>query len=251
MLLYKAWLEGRTRFLLTAASLTVFCIGTVLVYGHQERALTDVLRGLRGKTYSEQVYNLFYSGTAKGMFAMLTIFLGLGGLTRERMRGTALFSLGLPVSRARLVTTQMAVGLLQLALLSLLPALLIPSLSAAVHQYYPVSESLHFSMLWFCCCAPIFAASFLLSILLTGEYTAPVACYLLFMVEVLIADWRPLRPHRLNLMWTMGEFGTMHLDVSSNLMVSGPLPWLRLIALISIAATLLWAGVRVTQKQDF
>lgn len=251
MLFYKAWLEGRIRFLLIAASLNVFCIGTVLVYGHKERALTDVLHALRAGTYSEQVYSLFYSGTAKGMFAMLSIFLGLGGLTRERMRGTANFSLALPVSRLRLLATQMTVGLLQLVLLSLLPALLIPSLSLVVHQYYPASEALHFSVLWFCCCAPLFAVSFLLSVVLSGEYTAPVACYLIFMLEVLIADWRPLRPHRLNLMWTMGEFGTMHFDAHSNLVLTGAFPWMRLICLLTIAAALLAVTSRVTQKQDF
>lgn len=251
MLFYKAWLEGRTRFLLIAVSLTIFCVGTVLVYGHHERALTDVLHALRGGTYSEQVYNLFYSGTAKGMFTMLSIFLGLGGLTREHMRGTAIFSLALPVSRLRLVAMQMAVGLLELAFLSLLPALLIPSLSLAVHQYYPAAEALHFSVLWFCCCAPVYAVSFFLSARLSGEYTAPVACYLMFMLEVLIADWRPLRLYRLNLMWTMGEFGTMHFDSQSKLLLSGPLPWLRLITLLTVATALLAASARITQKQEF
>jgi len=239
MLWYKAWRESRTRFVVIAMTLVGFCLFAVLFRDPASRA------------YGERVRHLIYAGTAKGTFAMLVIFLGLGGLVRERKRRTAVFTLALPAGRLRLVVTQMAVGLLELAALSLVPALLIPLLSRLIHQYYPLAEALHFSILWFGCCSVIFALAFLLSVVLDGEYTAPVACYVALMLEVLISNWPSLRPYRLNLMWTMGDFGIMHWDPRHNLLLSPSLPWARLMMIVLIAFGMLALAARITQKQDF
>jgi ABC-2 type transport system permease protein len=251
MLWYKAWIESRTRFTLIAVALTLFCAGVVLFHGQVEPLLTDALHGLRSRTFSEHVYRLVYSGTAKGMFAILVIFLGLGGLCRERTHGTAIFTLALPATRFQMVVAQMAVGLLELAVLSLLPALLIPPLSALVHQYYPFMQALHFGVLWFCCGSIIFAVSFFLSVILAGEYTAPVACFLILILNAGVSSWSPIRDWRLNLMWTMGDFNTMHWDPGLNLLVSAPLPWARLAAIMFVTLCLLAAAVRSIRKQDF
>jgi ABC-2 type transport system permease protein len=172
-------------------------------------------------------------------------------LLRERRLRTAVFTLALPVSRLRLIVTQMVVGISELAALSLLPALLIPSLSLLIHQHYSLAEALNFSILWFGCCSVIFAASFLLSVVLDGEYTAPMACYVALMLKVLISNWPSLRPYRLNLMWTMGEFGRMHWKLQHNLLLSDPLPWARLLTILSITLGMLALAARITQKQDF
>ncbi|HEX4808531.1 MAG TPA: hypothetical protein VH325_06360 [Bryobacteraceae bacterium] len=251
MLWYKAWRESRTRFAIIASALAGFCLFAVLLHHQIQSGVTNPIRSLRGNSYSEHIDRLIYSGTAKGMFALLTIFLGLGGLLREKRHRTASFTLALPVSRLRILVTQMAVGIVELAILSLLPALLIPSSSLLVHQYYPLAEALHFSILWFCCGSGIFAAAFLLSVLLGGEYTAPVACYVALMLEVLISNWPSLRPYRLNLMWTMGEFGTMHWNPEHNLLLAGPLPWPRLLTIMAIALCMLALAARITQKQDY
>jgi hypothetical protein len=97
----------------------------------------------------------------------------------------------------------------------------------------------------------IFAASFLLSVVLDGEYTAPMACYVALMLKVLISNWPSLRPYRLNLMWTMGEFGRMHWKLQHNLLLSDPLPWARLLTILSITLGMLALAARITQKQDF
>lgn len=248
MLWYKAWTESRTRFTLIAVALTLFCAGVVLFHGQTEPLLIDALRGLRGRTFSEHVYRLVYSGTAKGMFAILVIFLGLGGLGRERTHGTAIFTLALPATRFQVVVAQMAVGLLELAALSLLPALLIPTMSAFVHQYYPFTQALHFSVLWFCCGSVIFATSFFLSVVLAGEYTAPVACFLVMMLDTGLPA---IRAWHVNLMWTMGDFNTMHWDRGQNLLLSAPLPLARLAVIMVLTLCLLAAAVRSTRKQDF
>ncbi len=95
MLWYKAWQESRTRFLITAAVLTGLCLFAVLS-SRQFGPFTATDTRAR-------IYHLIYSGTAKGLFAVLAIFLGLGGLKREQVHRVATFTLALPVSRLRLL----------------------------------------------------------------------------------------------------------------------------------------------------
>ena len=106
------------------------------------------------------------------------LFIGLGGLLRERRRGTAPFTLALPASRTHLILSQMAVGSLEVVAIAALPLLLIPTLSPLVHESYPVSESLHFALLWMAGGLMIFGASFLCSVLLSGDYTAMIVAFL-------------------------------------------------------------------------
>jgi len=252
MLCYKAWRESRTRFAITAATLVGFCLFAVLFRNQNHANAGLVIPVLRSSVFSERVYDLVYDGTAKGMFAILTIFLGLGGLLRERRNRTAIFTLSLPVSRFQLIGTQVVVGVAELAVLALLPALLVPSLSALVHETYPVAEALHFSMLWFACSSIIFATAFLLSVVLSGEYTAPVVCYLALVLQSAIMSVTVLgRRHRLNLMWTMGEFGRMRWDAQHKFLIPDPLPRARLLILMLIALSLLALASRIENKQDF
>jgi ABC-2 type transport system permease protein len=228
MLWYKAWEESRTRFTIAALALLGLCLLALSPWQIGPLVSSDI---------SARIHHLIYAGTAKGIFAVLSIFIGLGGLLRERARRTATFTLTLPVSRFHLVGTQIGLGLLQLAILSLLPALLIPSLSRLAHQPYPLADALGYSVLWFVCSAVIFSVGYLFSVVLEGEYTAPVLCYIVLMLQALITSWAPLRPYRLNLMWTMAEFPLI--------------PWARLLTLALIALCMFALAAWRTQRQDF
>jgi ABC-2 type transport system permease protein len=229
MLWYKAWRESRTRFVITAMVLTAFCFFATL----SVRQIGPLGRG----DVRARIHHLIYSGTAKGSFALLAIFLGLGGLTRERFHRTAIFSLALPVSRGQLLAAQIGVGMLELAVLSFLPAAWVPVLSRLAYQPYPLADALHFTLLWFVCSVVIFAFSYFLSITLEGEYVAAVACYIVLMLQALIASWAPFRSYRLNLMWTMAEFPAT--------------PWTRLVTLALIALAFFGLAMWRTAKEDF
>lgn len=139
MLFYKAWCESRIRFLVAALAMAGYC-AFMVIFWRQNQAPFSVR--MAGHTYSEYADNLIFGSFGKVTFVVSVVFLGLGGLLRERAHRRAAFTLALPVSRAQLVGTQVAVGLTELALLALLPALLIPPLSAIVHQSYPIAEAL-------------------------------------------------------------------------------------------------------------
>ncbi len=152
MLWYKAWRESRVRFLVTALALIAFCVFAVLYEPYiQAGSSIPVPLHLRKGVHSEYIYNLIYSGQAKGLFALLVIFLGLGGLQRERSHKTAVFTLALPVSRLRVIGTQIALGVAEVAVLTLLPALCYCPLSARLPiTRFLVMEALHFSALVVC-----------------------------------------------------------------------------------------------------
>lgn len=235
MLFYKAWRESQVRFLSAAVALAGWCVCLVVL----SRALAA------DQPYEAYINALVFDGLGKMLFVLLVIFLGLGGLLRERARHTAIFTLALPVSRAQLISTQVAVGLAELVLLALLPVLLIRPLSALVHQSYPFADALRFSLLRFVCGTVIFAISFFLSVLLRGEYTAVVGCYFALMVDGLGSNW--VHPYRTNLLRTLGARWDRGVGVPE---LHGPLPWTLLLIMMLIGLVLFAASARITQRQN-
>lgn len=249
MLWYKAWREGRVRFLITALTSIAFCVFTGLFEPSVQAntGLTPPLH-LHKAAYSEYIYNLIYSGQAKGLFALLVIFLGIGGLQREHSHNTAAFTLALPVSRRRVIGTQIALGAVQLAVLALLPAVLVPSLCSAVHQSFPLSEALHFQR----------------------TVVRLRACYLLIFVLPGRSDSRrvhgahcvlspPDAPYGSGTMASAQAVplkldvahGTMHWDQSHTFLLPSPLSWTALFVMALISTVLLAMAARVTDRQDF
>jgi len=242
MLFYKAWRESQTRFLVGALTLAGYCVFMVLNRSGTESAFSE---RVVGHSYGEYIDSIIFSGFGKWVFVLPVIFLGLGGLLRERAHHTAAFTLALPVSRAQFIGSQIAVGLAELGLLAVLPALLIQPLSALAHQSYPMVEALRYSLLRFVCGAFIFAITFFLSVVLRGTYTAPMACYVALLVLAQVAAWGPLRPYGLSPLRTMdGRWDW----VSST--INDPLPWMDLSIIMLLALALFAAATKITQRQN-
>jgi len=244
MLLYKAWRESQARFLVGALALTGYY--AFLVFYRPEVQYT-LRAGLANISFAEYIELQVFGGTGKMLFVLLVIFLGLGGILRERAHRTAAFTLAPPVSRVKLVCAQIGVGLAELAMLAILPALLIPSLSGLVHQSYPVAEGLQYGILRFICGAEIFAISFLSSVILRWEYTAPVACFMALGLQVRVSTWGPLRPYSLSLLRAMDGRWDWFAPSSQ---IHEPLPWLALTITVLTAAVLFTAAAGITQRQN-
>jgi ABC-type transport system involved in multi-copper enzyme maturation permease subunit len=243
LLFDKAWRESRTRFLVGGIAMAAYCAFIVLFRPVAEHSLAA--RSL-AVSFSAYINSEIFSGLSTLFFVLLVILLGLGGLLRERRQHTAVFTLALPVSRAQLVGAQIAVGLTELAVLALVPTLLIPPLSALVHQSYPITEALRFTVLRFICGTEIFAISFLLSAILRGGYTAPVACNIAIFLQTRANNWGRLGRYVLNPLAAMnGRWSN-----ESRLSVDAPLPWLGLSILVVMALALFAAATRITEKQS-
>jgi len=250
-LLFKAWKESRTRFLLSAGTLAVLCAAVVLFNEEMQRNPGQVPHGFRAATYNEHVYHFIYSGTAKGMFALLILFVGLGGFARERHRGTAPFTLALPATRTQMIVSQIAVGWAEITAMAAVPVLLVPTLSVLVHQSYPVSVSFHFALLWVAGGLMIFGLAYLSAVLFVGDYTALVVAFLTLFGVPLVARVPALQRYQLNFLMTMGEFGTMHWNAAHTQFLPSPMPWARVLVFGVIGVGLLWVALTVTRRQDF
>jgi ABC-type transport system involved in multi-copper enzyme maturation permease subunit len=250
-LLFKAWRESRARFLLSAGTIAALCTTVVLFNVPMRNNPGSVPHGFKALTYNEHVYHFIYSGTAKGLFSFLVLFIGLGGLLRERSRGTAPFTLALPASRTQLILSQVLVGSLEVIAIAALPLLLIPALSPLVHESYPASVSLHFALLWIAGGLMIFGASFLCSVLFAGDYTALIVTFLVLFGIPLISRLPGVEELQVNFLMTMGEFGTMHWNSGHTQFLPSPMPWLRLLAYCGISAVFLWSALTATKRQDF
>ena len=250
MLFYKAWRESKARFLFSAAALVALCL-IIVLFQSQIREGRDFMPWSQRSSYSQLIYGFIY-GSGHGMFLVIIVpFLGLGGLLREKVRGTSNFTLSLPTTRRHILATHVAVGLLEVALLALIPALLVPTLSPLVRQNYPISQALHFSVLWFVCGAVVFAASFFFSAMLRGEYSAMVACVIALGVEdFLTGPSLTNYLYRWKISWIANEFGTMHWDPKHQQLLSGPLPWISLLTFVLVTLMLFAATFRISQRQD-
>ena len=250
-LFFKAWKESRARFLLSAGTIATLCTVVVLFNVQMRNNPGQIPHGFKALTYNEHVYHFIYSGTAKGLFSVLVLFIGLGGLLRERSRGTAPFTLALPVSRTRLILSQITVGSLEVIAIAALPLLLVPTLSPLVHEAYPASESLHFALLWIAGGLMIYAASFLCSVLFAGDYTALIIAFLTLFGVPLIARLPGVEELQVNFLMTMGEFGTMHWNSEHTLLLPSPMPWTRVLVFCGLTAAFLWMALMATNRQEF
>ena len=244
MLWYKAWLESRTRFLLAVLTIAGFCACSVLLHRDGVRMFD------RPPTYLEYIWELVYKGYLRELFLLLTLLLGVGGLLRERDFGTASFTLALPVTRLRLISVRAVLGLAEVVVLSLLPALVIPSLSRLTRQSYPWSEALQFAVLWAVVGGLIFMMGFLASSLFGGEYTAPVVAFLGWLVYSVVADLPFFERHSLDVNDIMSGKGMPYFQQNGSLL-AGPIPWNALGAILLLVFNLVALSGRITRQQDF
>src|SRR5262249_7205567 len=182
----------------------------------------------------------------------LAMILGLGGLQRERPVGTAAFTLTLPVSRLHLIAVRAAMGLLQVAVLSLIPALLIPTLSPWIaSQSYPESQTLQFALLFMSWGAVAFAVGFVGSSLFGGEFTGTALCVIAPVVyRILVSNSRALERFPA-VHYPSFMSGLPYIQSPVKVLIVGPLPWSTFLILAAVTVGFIACAAGVTRRQDF
>jgi ABC-type transport system involved in multi-copper enzyme maturation permease subunit len=245
MLWYKTWRETRTRLLISAAAMAWVCFAIVLTQ-HGNRAHQDPPIG-----YVAYIWKAVYRGYARDFFIVLVILMGGGGLLQERAHGTAGFTLSLPVSRSRLMAVRVAVGLIEVIILALVPAVAICALSPMVDEYYALCQALQFTVLWAAAGAVIFAAAVLLSTVLGGEYSGWIVCFLCVMLYSAAVNITALQALPwLNIFKIMSGSEMPYFN-SGGYFLTGPLPWQSLFIMLAIASSCFAVADRFTHKRDY
>jgi ABC-2 type transport system permease protein len=253
MIWHKVWLESRLRLFLGAAVIGAGCAVAVLFHTPIRAALAAGTPPLN--TDAAYMYRVVYQGFVRLAFMMMAFILGLGGLLRERDLGTSGFTLALPVTRLRLLAVRAAAGLLELAALAILPVVVIAALSPIAHIQYPLSQTLRFAVLWVAAGSTLFAAAFLCSSLMGGEYTAFVVAWIAFFGHTVTTQYIRIRHPELSAyLFTVPEvmsgFRMAYFDASARVLV-GPFP-LTIVTVVSAAsASMISAAVAYTDRRDF
>jgi ABC-2 type transport system permease protein len=238
MLWYKAWLETRSRFMIAIVGCTALCSMWIVEFSK----LTASSREVRGLFY---LLHGIHEVLAF-VWILSVILLMMGGLLQEHGAGTSSVTLALPVSRFRVMSVRIAMGLAQSFVLALVPWLVMLVVSGSDGKGYPISQLwFHVFLLW--SGGMVFVAlAVLISSIVEGQYTAPVVSIGLAVLLV-----NALKAARLNSYspWTF-MVGTEYFQRGTGFL-SGQFPLLHAGAFCAVAILLFWLSIRVIQQRDF
>lgn len=241
----KAWKESRVRFAIMVLALAWIC-AMIVILQRTTGAGSD-----ESMSYAEFIWKAVYRGAVRDLFTIVVMLLGLGGLLQEQARGTAGFTLALPVSRNRLVAARALIGFVEVTVLSFVPAILLPLLSPLVSKSYPLDQALTFGVLWTGGGAILFGAAFLLSAVLAGEYTPWIVCTALLVAYVVLVSLRPLSLlPSLNFLQAMSGSEMPYFRETDYALV-GPVPLLTIAIMWLVAVCFVWAAGAATERREF
>jgi len=238
MLWYKAWLETRTRFLISLVGIIVLC--SLLIYHGDRDALPNT-----GPSY---YYFVLRSGHAAlcTMWILAVTLLTMGGLLREKAIGAASFTLALPAGRTRLMSVRICMGFLQAFALAVLPWAAMFAVAVSTGKARSIGQAgFHIALL-----AGggmlFFGIALLVSSLVEGEYTAPVVSFGVTLAMSFLLGDPPLRAYSPFAFINGVEYWDRH----SGLLV-GAVPWAHIAASIGVTCVLIAISVKAIQRREF
>ncbi|HEX6164589.1 MAG TPA: ABC transporter permease subunit [Vicinamibacterales bacterium] len=257
MLWHKAWLETRWRFVSAIVILTLLAGSSVYEYLALQRLMPQLAEraeaaienaGVLGAAIQEAVevqktfrgfiwYRTFADNlTSLGVF--FAILLGCGGLLSESSKGSALFTLSLPVTRRELLTARAATGLVQLFAISMIPPLVIPLLAPSVGQQFSILDALVHGLCLFFVAAVFFSLASFLSTLFTDIWRPLLIAIGIACAIAIVSFVAP----------QLAIFSVMS---GESYFKTGTLPWTGLLISAVIATALLYSAAETLERRDF
>ncbi|MES2222184.1 MAG: hypothetical protein V4587_14610 [Acidobacteriota bacterium] len=235
------------RFLLSAAIIATTCLVYTLFHARLYPGVTHDHQIVR--TYVQYIHWTIFGGVTRGLLQLSCLVLGLGGLQRDRQQNTLGFTLALPVSRAKLVSSRAALGIVQVAALSAVPSLIVTTASHLAGEHLPLGYALRFIPLWTAGGIFTFAISFLASVLFSSEYVSLAVAYLVYMFYLAAVRHPSLSPYHLHVADFMTGLFPHYLDRTTMLWTHS-YPMTPIAGFVAAAMMLLVLGGLFTIKQD-
>jgi hypothetical protein len=251
MLWYKSWLETRWRFLIGFAMLMCSAAAAVLTYPQVIKLLPMVPANLSGplgerireaaelsRSYRGYIWSNWFNQNLPQWATLFAVLLGTASLLVHS--GGDLFTLSLPVSRARLLGVRAATGLVELFVIAAVPSMLIPMLSPAIHERFGIGSALVHALCVFVASAVFFNIALWLSTVFSDAWRP-----LLITLAVALA---------LGLIGVIAKnSGISFFSVMSaeSYFRRGQLPWLGLITAAAASSAFFYAAIVNIQRRDF
>jgi ABC-type transport system involved in multi-copper enzyme maturation permease subunit len=255
MLWQKAWLETRGRFLTGLVILTVVTGSDVYEYVVTQRMM-PLAESLAAGTDSSPLgaairdaikvqsefrgfiwYNAFRDNLSN-LGVLFAVLLGCGGLLGESKKGSALFTLSLPVTRKQLLGARISTGLTQCFAIAMLPPLVIPLLAPAIGQQFSIVDALAHGLCLFFVGALFFSLASFLSTLF-GDIWRPL------LIAAFIACIAALAQ------FAAPEFGVFKVMSGESYFRTGALPWMGFVTSAVLATALLYSASETLERRDF
>ncbi|HEY2459371.1 MAG TPA: ABC transporter permease subunit [Candidatus Acidoferrum sp.] len=243
-LLEKAWHESRQRFVWALFGLSALVAYVVLTSSDFRKGYA-IQYPTEPMSYAEYIWLGLFNYYFQGFWIAAAVLLSFGGLRREDSIGTASYTLALPVERSALLFSRLMVGIAEILALGIVPVLLVPALSPAVQEHYPVAQILLFALLMVIAGTVFFCFGFLLSSLFGGEFTGPVVGLCLVGTYFFVVRAKSL--HWLSILDTMsGEDA-----VNQSYFLGGSIPWVGILCTLAASGFLYLCAVSLTRRHDF
>ena len=236
MLWYKAWIETRSRFLISLVTLTLF--SAIFVQHAQGMLRPEWKSDFNRLLFVNQQFLAI-------MWVLSVVLLGMGGIVREKATGISSLTLSLPVSRRRLVGIGVGVGLLEAAILGLVPWIAVFFVSFFARKPISITQVASYVLLLLGGGLVYFALAVLVSSLASGEYSAPALTFGIVLLAAMLFDaW--LRQ------FNVWRLVTGDLSINrSTFLLSDHLPWLGMRCSMSVASLMVVASIIVVQRRQF
>ena len=257
MLWHKAWLETRFRFISALVILTLMAGGNVYDYLATERLLpmlnsttitpADRGPGLAGviadaielqKDFRGFVFFQAFKQNLTQMGVLFAVLLGCGGLLAESKKGSALFTLSLPITRKELLTVRTATGLAQCFAIAMIPPLVFPVLAPSIGQRFSIVDSLAHGVCLFFVGALFYSLATFLSTMF-ADIARPML--IAIFLACLAAVAQAVAP----------EFGVFRVMSGESYFRTGALPWVGLLTTAVLASALLYGSAQSLERTDF
>jgi ABC-type transport system involved in multi-copper enzyme maturation permease subunit len=257
MLWHKAWRETRWRFISALVILTLNASSSVFDYLATQRLLPQLnatttapaaeATGIAGvireaievqKDFRGFIWYQAFRQNLTQMGVFFAILLGCGGLLSESSKGSALFTLSLPVTRKQLLGSRTGAGLAQLFAIAMVPPLAISLLAPSVGQRLPIVDALAHGLCIFIVGVVFFSLASFLSTLFADIWRPlligiGVACVVAFASLV------------------VPQLSIFSVMSGESYFKTGSLPWAGFLTSAVIATALLYSAAETLERRDF
>jgi ABC-type transport system involved in multi-copper enzyme maturation permease subunit len=245
MLWYKSWREIRTTVLCGMAAMAIACV-MIVYYQQTMRDHADM-----PMTYVHYIWKSVYNSVGRDLFLILSVILGSGGLLQEKAHGTSGFTLALPVSRRGIVFSRALVGYCGVIAIAIVPVLVVPLASHYQGQVYAMEQTLKFALLWVGVGTVFYGFTFLLAHRMEGEYVSVLLAIPSLMLYGLLLQLPWLARFRMLDIFDIITGEEMPFFNHAQHLLTGPMPWLTLLAVVAVSLVFVGYASRNVQIRDF
>lgn len=245
-LVYKSWLETRSRFLWGSLLVLGTVSNSVLQGPKVMRAVEQQLPWMH-MPFPRYLWETVYHGSLLAAWIALVVLLGLGGLRREQSSDASAFTLSLPSRRSKFLQAQAIVALGEALLLGFMPALVVPALSTLIGQTFSMGQALFYAVLLVGAGSVFYGWTVLLSNLTQRRLTAlTISASSIGAFFVLVKTIRAL-----------DEFDVFDIMCGEDMLdrhtflLHGPLPWARLALTLTVTLCMLGLSMVLLECRDF